>query len=91
MDDLINGHLEESGLASWVTIIVELLQQHGLKIVPKENTISTPISYIVIPLNTHSSQIEWTPINPALTSYFIRVTKDTGENEVSKALVANGD
>ena len=32
MDDLIIGHLEESGLAPWVTTIVDILQQHDFKI-----------------------------------------------------------
>ena len=65
MDDLIIGHLEESGLAPWVTTIFDILQQHGFKIAPKQNTKSTPSSYIGIPINTHSSQSKWTPVNPA--------------------------
>ena len=36
MDDLIIGHLEESGLAPWVTTIVDILQQHGFKIAPNK-------------------------------------------------------
>ena len=33
MDDLIIGRLEESGLAPWVTTIVDILRQYGFKIV----------------------------------------------------------
>ena len=32
MDGLIIGHLDKSGLARWVTTIVDILQQHGFKI-----------------------------------------------------------
>lgn len=36
MDDLIIGHLEESGLAPWIATIVDILQQYGFKIAPNK-------------------------------------------------------
>ena len=36
MDDLIIGQLKDSGLAPWVTTIVDILQQHGFKIAPNK-------------------------------------------------------
>ena len=36
MDDQIIGHLEKSGIVPWLTIIVDILQQHEFKIAPNK-------------------------------------------------------
>ena len=64
MDDLIIGHLEKSEQAPWVTTIVGIFQQHGFIIAPNKIQ-KVPPFHILGSKLTHSSQSEWTPINPA--------------------------
>ena len=91
MDDLIIGHLEESGIALWITTIVDILQKHGFNIAPNKKQKVPPFHILGFQLTLIQAKVNGPPNNLSWASYFIEITKDTGGNELGKVLVTCRD